>query len=59
MAADPTLAYVRCAVSMRRAMLVEALDLMDRDEDDLGVMLMRRDVETCGWVLEMIDNPLR
>jgi len=52
----PSLSYVRCAVSMRKAALVEALELMDLPDDDPGVVVMRTRVDTCVWVLGLIDG---
>ena len=52
----PSLSYIRCAVSMRMAGLVEALELSDAPEDDPGVVVMRTRVDTCAWVLGLIDG---
>lgn len=52
----PSLAYVRCAVSIRKSTMEEALVIMDRDDDDPGTLRMRVEISTCAWVLGLIDG---
>ena len=52
----PTLAHVRCAVSMRKGTLEEALEIMDRPDDDVGSMLMRAQIDVLAKVLKVIDG---
>lgn len=52
----PSLSYVRCAVSMRKGTLEEALGILGRDENDVGVVRMRAQISTCAWVLGLIDG---